>query len=119
MLSWTVDEEAGVIDLTVDGEITRAEYGKVIPVIEELIARHGRLRAVETVRKVGPIDWSLWWQDLKWVATHRDVIARSAVITDHGWVGPITRAAAGLFSGEMRVFPEAEADKARAWVREG
>ena len=119
MLSYTVDDDAGVIDLIVDGEITRADYETLVPILEGQIAKHGALRVVETVRKVGPVDWSLWWQDLKWVVGHRGKLARCAVITDHGWIGPITRAATALFSGEMRVFREAEAGQARAWVREG
>ena len=119
MLSWTVDEDAGVIDLIVDGAITRADYEKIVPVLEAQIARHGKLRVVETVRKLGPVDLSLWWEDLKWVVQHRDAVGRAAVITDHGWIGPVTRAASALFSGEMRVFPEAKGDEARTWVREG
>ena len=119
MLSWTIDEDAGVVDIMVDGEITRADYEKLVPVLEAQIEKHGKLKVVETVRKVGPVDWSLWWHDLKWVVGHRDKLARCAVVTDHGWIGPVTRASAALFSGEMRVFPEAEGGKARAWVREG
>ncbi|MBS0480189.1 MAG: STAS/SEC14 domain-containing protein, partial [Proteobacteria bacterium] len=64
MLDWTVDEAAGVIDLTVDGAIEREDYERLIPVLEAQIAKHGKLRVVETVRKIGPIDWSLWWRDL-------------------------------------------------------
>jgi hypothetical protein len=119
MLSYTVDDDTGVIDFTIDGEITRADYDALIPVLDGQIAKHGKLRVVETVRKLGPVDWSLWWRDVKWVVDHRDKMARVAVVTDHGWIGPITRAAAALFSGEMRVFPESEGEAARAWVREG
>lgn len=119
MLSYTVDEDAGLIDLIVDGAITREDYEKLIPVLEGLLARHGTLRAIETVRKIGPIGWSLWWRDLKWVIQHRDALARCAVITDHGWVGPVTRAVSALMSGEVRVFLEARSGEARAWVREG
>lgn len=118
MLTWTVDEAAGVIELIVDGAITRADYEKLVPILDAQIAQHGKLRVVETVRKIGPIDWSLWWQDLKWVVQHRESLARCAVVTDHGWIGPITRASAALFSGEMRVFPQGQADAAKAWVRE-
>lgn len=117
MLTYSIDEDAGLIDLTVDGAITRDDYEELIPVLDGLLARHGKLRAIETVRKIGPIDWSLWWQDLQWVVQHRDALARCAVITDHGWIGPVTRAFSALFSGEMRVFPEAKAAEARAWVR--
>ena len=109
MLSYTVDESTGVIDLIVDGAITQADYEALIPVLEAQIARHGKLRVVETVRKLGPIDWSLWWRDVQWVADHRDKVARAAVITDHGWIGPITRAAAALFSGRCACFRKARA----------
>jgi hypothetical protein len=119
MLDWTVDEDAGLIELVVDGAITRADYERLVPVLDAQIARHGKLRVIETVRKIGPIDWSLWWRDLAWAVEHRNSFARCAVVTDHGWIGPITRAAGALFSGEMRVFREAEAHAARAWVREG
>jgi len=119
MLSYTVDDDAGVIDLIVDGAITRADYEALIPALDAQIAEHGKLRVIETVRQLGPIDASLWWEDLKWVVRHRNAIGRAAVVTDHGWIGPITRAAGALFSGEMRVFPTAKEDEARAWVREG
>jgi len=119
MLNYTIDEDAGLIELIVDGAITRADYEALIPVLDGLLARHGKLRAIETVRKIGPIDWSLWWQDLKWVVQHRDALGRCAVVTDHGWIGPVTRAASALLSGEVRVFTEAQADEARAWVKEG
>ena len=118
MLSWTVDDAAGGIELVVDGAITREDYERLGPALAAHTASHGKLRAIETVRKIGPIDWSLWWRDLKWAAQHRDSFARCAVVTDHGWIGPVTRAAAALFSGEMRVFPESQAAAARAWVRE-
>ncbi len=119
MLSYTVDDEAGVLELIVDGAITRADFEVIIPALEAQIAKHGKLRVIETIRKLGPIDWSLWLEDVKWVVAHRDKLARAAVITDHGWIGPITRASAMLLSGDMRVFPESRADEARAWVREG
>jgi hypothetical protein len=119
MLNCTVDEDAGVIDLIADGEITRADYDALIPVLDAQIARHGKLRVVETVRKLGPINWPLWRRDVTWVADHRDTVARAAVITDHGWIGPTARVAAALFAGEVRVFPENQGGAARAWVREG
>lgn len=45
-------------------------------------------------------------------------IGRCAVVTDHGWVGSITRGVAALMPSEIRAFPIAEAESARAWVRE-
>lgn len=117
MLSYTIDEEEGVIDVLVDGAISRRDYEELIPILERLIERHNKLRCVETVREIGPIDMSLWWEDLKWAVAHRHDLARVAVITDHGWIGPLTKAVGALFPAEMRVFKESDAQAARAWVR--
>jgi hypothetical protein len=41
------------------------------------------------------------------------------VVTDKGWIGPVTRAAGALIPAEVRVFPLADIEGARAWVRGG
>ena len=44
-------------------------------------------------------------------------LTRCAVVTDKGWIGPITRAVGALVSAEIRVFPLAGIEEARDWVR--
>lgn len=118
MLSCDVDSASGVVELTVDGAITRAEYEKVVAVLEAELARHDKLRVIETIRAIGHIDAAVWWQDVRWAFGHIGKMGRCAVVTDKGWVGSITRAIGALMPAEIRVFPLTALDEARAWVRE-
>jgi hypothetical protein len=118
MLSCDVDSASGVVELTVDGAITRADYERVVAVLEAELAKRDKLRVVETIRAIGHIDAAVWWQDVRWAFGHIGKFGRCAVVTDKGWVGSITRAVAALMPAEIRVFPLAAIDEARAWVRE-
>ena len=118
MLSCYLDSADGVVEITVDGAITREDYARVVAVLETELARRDKLRVVETIRAIGHIDAAVWWRDVRWAFSHMDKFGRCAVVTDKGWVGTITRAVAALMPAKIRVFPPAAPDEARAWVRE-
>lgn len=118
MLSCETDPVTGVIEITVDGAITKDDYARVVAALEAELAKRDKLRVVETVLAIGHIDAAVWWQDVRWAFGHMSKFGRCAVVTDKGWVGSITRAVAALMPAEIRVFSLAGLDEARAWVRE-
>ena len=118
MMSCETDPATGVVDIVVDGPLTRTDYDAVVAALDAAIAAHGTLRVVETIKSIGHIDSSVWWKDIRWAFANFGKIGRCAVVTDHGWVGSITRAVAAVMPSEIRVFPLAEGEAAHAWVRE-
>lgn len=119
MLTCRTDPVSGVVELTVAGSATRADYDRIVAEMNGAIERFGKLRLIEVVEEIGSIDSSIWWQDIKWAWHHLKDVARCAVVTDKGWIGPVTRAAGALLPAEVRVFPLAEMGAARTWVRGG
>ena len=119
MLKLTSDPDAGYIEITVDGAVGHKEYEAVVAEVDRLLARHERLNIVEIVREIGWIEAEVWWKDIAFHLTHRDFLGRVAVVSDQGWVGPLTRMFAPLFLAPIRVFPLNELDAARRWVRDG
>ncbi|MGN6619600.1 MAG: STAS/SEC14 domain-containing protein [Sphingomonas sp.] len=118
MITYLTDPTSGIVEFTVEDGVTRADYDAVVREMEGAIATFGKLRLVEVIKDIGAIDSSIWWQDIKWAYAHLGDITRCAVVTDKGWIGPITRAVGGLLSAEIRVFPLAAIEEARDWVRE-
>ena len=119
MLTQQTDPASGVIEITVDGAISKEEYQATVAAIQAAIDAHGKVRVIEVIRSLGWIDPGVWWEDVRWVFGHLNGIGRCAVVTDKGWVGSITRAVSALMPTEIRVFGLGELDAARAWVREG
>jgi hypothetical protein len=117
MLELATDQEAGVIEITVDGDITRADFEAAVEAIEALLAKHDRVNAVEVIRRIGSMSPGLWWRDLNYSFSHLDKFGRCAVVTDKGWIGPLARFFAAFTRMEIRTFPPSELDAARFWAR--
>lgn len=114
----TIDiAEDGLVELVVDGAITRADFDKVVAVLEGAFADHSKVNVVEIVRKFGGVPPRLWWQDVKWSFGHLDRFGRCAMVTDSGWIGPIARVMGAMLPIELKTFGLGELDAARAWAR--
>jgi hypothetical protein len=118
MLAMTTDENNGLVELTVDGRIERADFERVVAEFERLLETHKQLNVVEVIRNFEGIDPSLWWQDVRWSFGHIHRFARAAVVTDSGWIGPVTRAVGALLPSEIRTYPLADIAAARLWAAE-
>ena len=119
MLSFTTDEDAGYIEMTVDGDVEQAEYEAVVQAIERLIVRHERIDAVEVIRRLGDMPMGLWWRDLNYSFSRLDSFGRCAVVTDNGWMGPMARFFAAFLSVQVRTFDLKDLETARAWAKDG
>ena len=100
------------------GRLTRTDYETVlIPHIEEKLNRHKRLRGYTEIAPdfVG-VDPGALWEDTKVGFSHLFDWERAALVTDVEWMSRATKFFSFLIPGDWRVFPTAEADKAREWV---
>lgn len=111
------DPDAKVIELTLDGKITREEYDDVADRIQTFIDTHGTIRVVEVVRSIGGFDPSVLWQGLKFDLRNLSHISHVAVVSDLGWISPTAKAAGALMSTRLRTFDLDQLEAARAWVR--
>ena len=119
MLKIETSPSAGLSELTVDGAIHKADYGTAVAEIGELPKTHDKLNVIEVVHKFGWMDAEVWWKDLIFHLTHRNFIHRAAVVSDKGWVGPVTRMFAPLYPAAIRTFRLEELDEARRWAKLG
>jgi len=117
MLEVTTDAAAGMIEITIDGNISAPDFEAAVQAIEAMIAKHDRINVVEVIRRLGTMPPELWWRDVKYSFSHLDKFGRCAVVTELGWVGPLARFFGAFTRVEIRTFPFAELEAARAWAR--
>ncbi|MFM7027771.1 MAG: STAS/SEC14 domain-containing protein [Chakrabartia sp.] len=117
MLNVDLDPEAGFLELTVDGAIDDLDYQAAVDAVNLLLTQHQQINVVEVVKTLGWVDPSVWFKDLYFHLTHRNFMRRAAIVSDKGWVGPLTSLIAPLYPTMIRSFTLAELDDARAWVR--
>jgi hypothetical protein len=112
-------EQGGLIEITVDGRITRAEFDDVAGRLEAAIARHGKVRVLEVVKSIGGIDPGTFWADVRFALRHLSDFSRCAVVSDRRWIEALATGVDKLVACEIRHFPPDQTAAARAWLHEG
>lgn len=107
-----------VLAFACHGHVTRDDYRAVlIPAVERALGTHDRLRLYyEVSNDFGDIDPGAVWEDVKVGLENLRRWERGAVVTDVPWIGHAVTLFGFLMPGELRVFPTARRDEARAWI---
>jgi hypothetical protein len=117
-VTYTQNADAKSIELTVAGHVTREDHDSVIDRIQACIDTHGTIRMLETIKSVDGFDPTLLWSGLKFDIRNIRHISHVAVVSDIGWIGPMSKAAGAVISTRLRTFGLAELDAARAWIHD-
>ena len=89
-------------------EYTRKEYGQ---------HSSGRLKQFIEDNFSG-IELSTLIKAIRFDKKHLNNFSRCAVVTDKGWIGPITRLASSIFDVEIKVFMKKNKEEALNWLEE-
>ncbi len=117
-LTYHEDADSKVVEFSVSGHISREDYDAVITPLQGFIDAHGTVRMIEIVQHFPTFDPGILLPGIRFDIRNLKHISHVAVVTDIGWMSPMVRAAGALISTRMRVFPAAELEAARAWVRD-
>ncbi|MGA9423313.1 MAG: STAS/SEC14 domain-containing protein [Rhodanobacteraceae bacterium] len=105
-----------ILELTLDGAMSRDEFTRVAAKIEQMLAEHGKLRILEIIRNIGAIEPSALWEDFKFSPRHLKDFTHAAVVSDHKWIEWMTAAVSPFISAKVRCFPMDRIDEARRWL---
>lgn len=106
-----------VLGIAASGEITARDYAETLrPLIEARLKAQPKLKLLY---RLGPdFDYTAGavLADARLGLTHWNDFSRVAIVTDADWIARAVRLFAPLIPGEVRVFPDAGLDAAKAWI---
>ena len=107
-----------VLAVICHGRITKEDYEKaIVPAVVDALKRHQKLRLYyETARDFGGIDAGAVWEDFMVGMEHFTRWERIALVSDVDWIKHTMRFFSFLMPAEMKIFSNAQADEARAWI---
>ncbi|WP_322866655.1 STAS/SEC14 domain-containing protein [Aquicoccus sp. G2-2] len=111
---------ADVLGVQAQGKIDHDAYTRdLIPAIEAKVAEEGRVKLLYVLGDTFE-GYSAGgaFEDAKLGALHLHDFARVAVVSDDGWISGGVRMFAPLMPGDVKVFPGAELEAAKAWISE-
>lgn len=115
---YSEDADAPVVEIRIVGRVTQHDIDEILPKVEAFIAQNGRIRLLEIIEKFDGADASTMLDGLRFDMENLRNITHSAVVSDIGWIGFMTRAAGMVMPITIRLFGMDQVEAARAWARE-
>ena len=114
-----LDRDRKLAELRVDGRVTRADFDRIAPEFEAFVEECGKIRLLEVIESLSGFDPSMVWEGLKLDLKVIPHISHCAVVSDIGWLSPLSKAAGALISTRLRTFSLSDEETARAWLAAG
>ncbi len=107
-----------VAGFRVSGVVTGAEYEQVIiPDIEARLKKHAKVRLLYHIGDAfEKFEAAAMWNDAKVGLQHIASWERIAVVSDVGWIAGAVKVFGFAWPGHVRLFANAELDRARDWI---
>ncbi len=113
---YTEHENSAVAEVCILGRLTQYDIEDILPKLAAFIEKNGKIRLLEVVESLEGVNPGAMLDGLVFDVRQLANITHAAVVTDMGWIGVLTRAASMVLPITIRIFPNAEWDKAAAWV---
>ncbi len=112
------DDASRTATITVSGKVTEEDYRAAVEPMQKFIDKHGKVRFIEVIESFRGFDPSVIWPGMKFDWKNLPHITHVAVVSDLGWIGPLSKTAGYFMSTKLRTFGLDELEEARKWVQE-
>ena len=106
-----------LVEVRVEGKLTRESYQLFVPFLEEVIEREGKIRVLFEM-----VDFHGWtagalWDDLKFDLKHFRDIERLAIVGEKKWQKGMAVFCKPFTTAKVKAFDVSELEEARSWLR--
>jgi hypothetical protein len=78
-----------VFGFTVSGKLTRDDYRRMLPRLEEAIRKHGKISVLVHIESMTGMELGAMWEELKFDLKHFRHFRRLALVGDKKWHEPL------------------------------
>jgi hypothetical protein len=120
MLHVTLDKEKLLAVLEPDGALSKEDFDNAVKLIDPFIEEKGKLNGIVIYTKSFPgwEDFAALSRHMTFIKNHHQKIRRLAFATDTAVIDYTKAIAAPFIDAQIKVFPYAQFDEAKAWVAE-
>ena len=119
MLEFQQIGDTNVLEITLDGALTKADYDRLTEKADAMIEEFGTIKMIEIIRHIGKMEPSAIWADFRWAPGHLKYLTHIAVVADKKWIGWIVGPMRAFISAEVHSFHLDELENARRWIEGG
>jgi hypothetical protein len=108
--------EGQVLKVQITGKLHKEDYQQFVPLTEDLIKRHGKLRLLVTLDDFHGWDAGALWEDVKFDLKHFNDIEQLAIVGQSKWEERMATFCKPFTTAKIRFFQETQMEAAAAWL---
>ncbi len=109
-------EKGKVIGFKLSGKLHDDDYKVLVPELEALIAREGKIRLLVQLEEFHGWDLHAAWDDIVFDIKHYHDVERIALVGEPGWNEWMVKLSKPFTAAEVIFFPADEIDSAWDWL---
>lgn len=106
------------IEVAVTGKLTKEFYEQFVPVIEDHINKHGKIRLLLAMHDFHGWTAGAIWEDTKFAVKHFSDIERLAFVGETKWEKGMAVFCKPFTRAKVKYFDHEKLEDARTWLRE-
>jgi len=111
-------ESPKVLAFKMSGQLHDEDYKKFVPLVDNAIAKEGKIRLLAQFHDFHGWDLHALWDDIKFSTTHCTKIERIALVGDQKWEKWMASVCKPFTMAKLRYFDAPQMDAAKAWLAE-
>ncbi|SIT91630.1 SpoIIAA-like [Pontibacter indicus] len=117
MLQLLEESRDELVAFRLAGSVDRHDYDVMLPILEEKIKQHGKIRVYAELHEAEEIALQALWEDLRFDFRHASDFSRVALVGNRHWLDWFTVMASPFTTAKVKYFEPTDRDKALDWVR--
>ena len=115
-LQLTEKQGGRILEVQVQGKLTKEDYETFVPEIERLLEAHGKVRILFSMHDFHGWSAGALWEDTKFGVHHFRDIERLAVVGETKWEKGMALFCKPFTTAEVRYFDRSQLVEARDWL---
>ncbi|MCX2738648.1 STAS/SEC14 domain-containing protein [Pontibacter anaerobius] len=116
MLQLLEQSKDDLVAFRISGNVDRSDYDVMLPLLQERIRQHGKIRVYAEVQDVEDFSLRALWEDIKFDIKHAFDFSKVALVGDEKWVDWLTVMAKPFTSAEVKYFDFTQRPLAWDWI---
>ena len=116
MITFTEVPDTNIVEFTIEGEVTKEDFDRVVPQFVAAAKKHSSLRLLKQVLNLESINPESFSTQLGEIFTHLGEITHVAMVADSKWESPV-RVMSTIYPFQVKFFQTSHLDAAREWLR--
>ncbi len=119
-MSFEITETAvgNILEVNATGKLTKEAYASFVPMTEEKIKEHGKVRILFIMHDFHGWTAGAAWEDFKFDLKHFSHIEKLAIVGETKWEKGMSVFCRPFTTAKIKYFDHTDIDKARQWIEE-